>query len=99
MRIPAAGLASGPASPRAPRRGGERLVEFQARLLEGSLALLQVGFVLCQGLVLQLELAPGGLSELKLCLVGFAAGHVPELAGGLDDGKRQVAVVMAARLT
>ena len=80
-------------------RGGERLVEFHARLLERGLALLEFGILLHQGLALQLQLAPGGLGCLELRLVGLAAGHAPELARGLGDGKRQVAVVMAARLT
>jgi hypothetical protein len=53
--------------------GGQRFVEIRSGLLEGGLALLQVGILLRQGLALQFQLAPGGFARLKLRLVGLAA--------------------------
>jgi hypothetical protein len=71
-------------------RGGEGFIERNAGLLEGGLALLQIGFLLGQGAALQLELAPGGLGPLDLNLVGFTPGDVPELLGSLNDGQGEL---------
>ncbi len=61
-------------------RGGEGLVERDASLLEGDLALPQFGFLLGESIALKLVLAPGGFGLLDLHLFGLAASDVSRTA-------------------
>ena len=71
-------------------RGGQRLIERDAGLLEGGLALGQVRFLLGEGVALQLELAPGRLGLLDLHLVGLAMAFLPSSFTCDNEGGTQV---------
>jgi hypothetical protein len=60
---------------------------------------MQFGFLLRPGRALELELALGGFGELKPRQVGFAAGDLPELPGGLRHGEWQGVPARLTRLT